>query len=701
MTAMHRTLLKWFACCALGLLMLPARAYKVDMLPPPDPDDGLTFRVLCMNDVRDNLRASFADMPDQFAIETRTLTDLFEWIRVKGFNLISMQQIIDSRAGVRPLPPRPILLTFDDGYASTYTKVFPLLKKFNYPAVVAVVTSWTDAPAGTKIRLSPKIEVPHDFFMTWAQLREMAQSGLVELASHSHNLHRGVLANPQGNEQPAASSRQYLPASGRYENDAEYRARVRQDLKTSADLIREHTGVTIRSIVWPYGAHNRDTDQVAAEVGLNIGLTLQPGPNTPDVSLTQIRRSLVDYEVNVATVARAMREPVSYHGQVRPIERIVQVDLDYIYDPDPEQQNRNLGQLIDRMKDLAPSAVYLQAFAYPKGDGDITEVYFPNRHLPMRADLFNRVAWQLKTRAGVMVYAWLPVLTFSVPPGNPAYGKVVQSTTRKPGERGLGSPTRLSPFHPDAHRVISEIYEDLAKAAHFDGLLFHDDAVLDDTEDSSPEALATYQGWGLPPDIAAIRADPKLAQQWSKGKIRYLIDFTMHLRHIVSGYQNDRDMVVARNLYAQPVLDPVSEAWYGQSLPEFLKSYDFVALMAMPNMEGAARPEQWMRQLVAAVARQKGLDRTIFELQARDWRVGKPIDTEILRKQMVQLRSLGAINYGYYPDDFIANHPDAEVLRDVMSLKSTLEKRRLTKAQELSRQTTLYGSASQAEPTQR
>lgn len=37
MTAMHRTLLKWFACCALGLLMLPARAYKVDMLPPPIP----------------------------------------------------------------------------------------------------------------------------------------------------------------------------------------------------------------------------------------------------------------------------------------------------------------------------------------------------------------------------------------------------------------------------------------------------------------------------------------------------------------------------------------------------------------------------------------------------------------------------------------------------------------------------------------
>ena len=45
-------------------------------------------------------------------------------------------------------------------------------------------------------------------------------------------------------------------------------------------------------------------------------------------------------------------------------------------------------------------------------DGVAEALYFPKRHLPMRADLFNRVAWQLMARAGVKVFAWMPVLAF-------------------------------------------------------------------------------------------------------------------------------------------------------------------------------------------------------------------------------------------------------------------------------------------------
>ena len=385
-------------------------------------------------------------------------------------------------------------------------------------------------------------------------------------------------------------------------------------------LIQEHTGKRPRALAWPYGAHNRDADQVAQALGYDVLLTLEPGPNTPSVPLSLVRRSLVNYDVTVASIRAALRQPMTYHGKLHPVQRIVQVDLDYVYDPDPEQQERNLSLLIDRMKDLAPSAVYLQAFADPKGDGDITQVYFPNRHLPVRGDLFNRVAWQLKTRANTPVYAWLPVLSFSVPRNNPAYGRVVKSAVRKPGERGLGPPMRLSPYDPVARRVIGEIYEDLAKYAMFDGILFHDDAVLDDTEDASEPALRTYAEWGLPADVAAIRASPELSARWSRRKTLHLIEFTRELAGMVQSYQNNRDMLTVRNLYAQPVLDPKAEAWYAQNLPDFLKNYDYVALMAMPFMEEAGEPEEWMRELVAKVADQHGLSRTIFELQATDWR---------------------------------------------------------------------------------
>jgi len=692
MTLLQRVFAAVSLWLCLAVVPPPGHARALDFLPPPDPDDGVTFRVLCLHDVRDNLRATFETLPDAFAIDTRTLVDIFEWLRANDYHPVSLDQIVAARNGGPPLPARPLLLTFDDGYESTYSKVFPLLKRFNYPAVVSLVTQWTETPPGTIIDLGPRLKVPRDYFMDWDQIREMADSGLVEFATHTHNMHQGGQANPQGNELPLAATRIYDPQTGQYEDDQAYAERVRADLARSIELIREHTGQTVRAVAWPYGAHNRDLDTAARELGLTVMLTLEPGPNSPDVPLERIRRSLASYEITVAMLRAALREPMSYHGQVHPVQRVVQVDLDYVYDKDPEQQERNLSMLIDRMKDLAPSAVYLQAFADPKGDGDVTELYFPNRHLPMRADLFSRVAWQLKTRANTQVYAWLPVLSYHLPADNPVSKLLVQSVRPAEEGRGLGHPIRLSPFHPQTRKLISEIYEDLAKHAAFDGLLFHDDAVLDDTEDGRPEALAVYASWGLPPNIAKIRADPKMAMRWSRGKTRYLIDFTRELGAMVQDYQNGIDMLTVRNLYSQPVLDPAAEAWYAQNLEDFLANYDYVALMAMPHMESADDPNDWLRKLVAEVAHKKGLATTIFELQSVDWRTRTPIPSATLRDQMALLRSLGAIHYGYYPDDFIEDRPNTEIIREVMSLKTTLEKRVLPSRLTFGHQSRLQGA---------
>lgn len=661
----------------------------LDTMPAPDPDDGMTFRVLCLHDVRDGLRASFRDHPDAYAIDTRTLVDMFEWLRVHDYHPVSLAQIEASRNGGPRLPRRAILLTFDDGLASHYTKVFPLLQRFQYPAVFALVTAWVELPPAQAIKLGPKLTVPRETFLNWDQVREMATSPLVEFISHSHDLHHGILANPQGNERPAAATRLYLAAQNRYETDAEFRERLRADLAESIRLIERNTGKRPHAIAWPYGAQNRDSDAVAESLGLTTMLTLRTGANTPDVPLSQVRRSLVDYQTSVGKLAALIHQPTWKEQKPAPVQRVVQVDLDYVYDPDPAQQERNLSLLIDRIKDLQPSAVYLQAFADPQGNGDIQSVYFPNRHMPMRADLFNRVSWQLRTRANVSVYAWLPVLTFSLPEGHPVRGRVVQSALRAPGERGLGSPTRLSPFDPQVRQVIDEIYEDLAKSSWFEGLLFHDDAVLDDTEDASPAALAAYASWGLPADVAAIRADPAAHARWVKGKTQFLIDFTNEITRTVEGYQRGEVMRRVRNLYARPVIDPAAEKDFAQNLPDFLASYDYVALMAMPRMEEADHPQRWLRDLVARVKAAGGLARTVFELQSVDWRTGQPIDSRELLAEMNLLRSAGALHYGYYPDDFIADHPNIEVLREAMSLMSTLQVRRMTPEQQESRERVL------------
>ncbi|PCE33562.1 poly-beta-1,6-N-acetyl-D-glucosamine N-deacetylase PgaB [Burkholderia ubonensis] len=662
------------AACSLFPGVTQAR--MIDLLPPSDPADGKTFRVICMHDVRDNLLSTFATatMVDPYAIDTGTLTAIFSWLQSNNYHTVTVRQIEASRHGGKPLPPRSVLLTFDDGFRSHYTKVLPLLKRFRYPAVMGIVTAWIDAPADAPIRISDRIQVPREFFMSWDEVKQVGSSELVELACHTHNLHHGAVANPQGNELPATTSHLYLGNEKRYETDAEFEARIHDDLQTCVRQIHERTGVIARSMVWPYGAENQPVRRISTSLGMDIQFSLDAGPNTPDVPLDRLRRILMMYDVDIGGFERSMREPATNRGESGVVERVVQVDLDQVYDPNPAQQEKNLGVLVQRIYDMQPKSVYLQAYADPKGTGVAESVYFPNRHLPMRADLFSRTAWQLNTRSNVQVYAWMPVLAFRPPPGKLHDLETVTAYGGAPARENATRGFRLSPFDPNARLMIEQIYEDLSKYASFSGILFSDDAVLDDYEDAGRHALQTYGQWGLPRDIGQIRAKPDLMDRWTRQKTRYLLDLTRQLEQIVLANQNAGDVLTARNIFAQPVLNPASEAWYAQNYDDFLNAYDFVALMAMPYMEQAPDPERWLDQLAGAVAtKPHGLTKTVFELQSYDWRARKDIPSSTLLAQMGRLRSRGVLNFGYYPDNFLRDQPQLAAIRTAMSLKSRLD----------------------------
>jgi biofilm PGA synthesis lipoprotein PgaB len=65
---------------------------------------------------------------------------------------------------------------------------------------------------------------------------------------------------------------------------------------------------------------------------MDIQFSLDAGPNTPDVPLDRLRRILMMYDVDIGGFERSMREPASNRGDVDVPERIVQVDLDQVYD---------------------------------------------------------------------------------------------------------------------------------------------------------------------------------------------------------------------------------------------------------------------------------------------------------------------------------------------------------------------------------
>lgn len=352
--------------------------------------------------------------------------------------------------------------------------------------------------------------------------------------------------------------------------------------------------------------------------------------------------------------------------------RVVHADLDYLYDADTAQQQRNLDALIARVQALGANTVFLQAFADPLGDGLVRSVYFPNRVLPVRATLFATVTLALRERTGAAVYAWMPVLSLDI--ADPGIERVTRWNLQDPHAPPAPDPaaySRLSPFDPQARELIGQLYEDLAHAAPVDGLLFHDDAVLGELEDAGVHAREALRQAGLPDDLPQLLANPENRQAWTRLKSRWLTDLTLELAQRVRAIQGQQ-VKTARNLFALPIVQPESEAWFGQNLDDFLQAYDWTAPMAMPLMEGVAAENaaQWLQAIVRTVGNRPGaLERTVFELQARDWsRPDSPaVSAATLADWMAALERAGARHFGYYPEDFIAGRPDAARLQPVFS----------------------------------
>jgi biofilm PGA synthesis lipoprotein PgaB len=497
-------------------------------------------------------------------------------------------------------------------------------------------------------------------FMSWEQLREVAASGLVKVASHSNNLHKGVLMNPLGSISPAIQTRIYDSGQKRYETSSEYVKRLGDDFAKSFSLIREKTGVAPEIMVWPYGRYNRASIEEAQKAGFKFMFTLDDGFGSME-KIDATPRYMIMKNPSIDSFAAMFRKGFIALERLR----IVHADIDSVYDPDPEKLNRNIDAFIERICRLKPSAVYLQAFCDDNGDGNVSSVYFNNRVLPVKADIFSRIARSIFIR-GIMVYAWMPAMTYVLPDENEndklrvcelRNGKIQPSTSWY---------KRLSPFNEEACRKIEMIFEDLAVHCDFDGVIFQDDAYMNDYEDFSPDALSEYVKISGDGKIPFDRLSGGQKDKWTDVKTEKIMALTDRIKKKVLYYRPETRF--ARTLYAPVLLKPESEEWFCQNYGKTLKRYDYAVIMAYPKMEDVFWETSWLKSLVEKASEYPdGLNKTVFKTQAFDWKRKQWIDSGAVNKWLRILAAAGAHHIGYYPDDYEKDNPEMKIITDMIS----------------------------------
>ena len=190
--------------------------------------------------------------------DLRRLEQDLRWLAENGYKTVLPREL----AAGEPLPEKPVLITFDDGYRSNYNLAFPIFQEFEAKMVISVMVYMQDNAASD--------------FITWAMCREMIDSGLIEIGSHTYLLHnldeRGGSFDPEG-----VNGIQRKPD----ETGEAFQTRVLDDIQRSYDLIAEKLEVSPTFFAYPFGLTEPDADGLIRELFPVTAVTL---PKTADLT---------------------------------------------------------------------------------------------------------------------------------------------------------------------------------------------------------------------------------------------------------------------------------------------------------------------------------------------------------------------------------------------------------------------------------
>jgi peptidoglycan/xylan/chitin deacetylase (PgdA/CDA1 family) len=170
--------LKTFILCLILLILSLSPAVAQDTSPDPDPPpawDGTFRRIrvpILMYHYVSELPADADEYRRDLTLSPESFQDHVDFLFYQGYNPISLYQLDQALANGTPLPPKPVALTFDDGYIDHYTNVFPALKTYNFTGTFFIITGKADSnEAG---------------YVNWNQIAEMAAAGM-NMESHTKN----------------------------------------------------------------------------------------------------------------------------------------------------------------------------------------------------------------------------------------------------------------------------------------------------------------------------------------------------------------------------------------------------------------------------------------------------------------------------------------------------------------------------------
>jgi peptidoglycan/xylan/chitin deacetylase (PgdA/CDA1 family) len=195
----------------------------------------------------------------RLSVTPRSLDEQVAFLVERGFTGMTFSDLADAFETGKALPKRPVVLTFDDGYADFAHAAWPILQRYDFPATVFVTTGWI-ADAGPHAAGAPL-----DRMLTWAQVRELAASN-IEIGAHSHS-------HPELDQLADAT--------------------LCRELADSRALLEESIDAPVRALAYPFGYSSTRVRVAARAAGYRCAAAVRNVRATPAADLFMLPRLTV------------------------------------------------------------------------------------------------------------------------------------------------------------------------------------------------------------------------------------------------------------------------------------------------------------------------------------------------------------------------------------------------------------------------
>lgn len=190
---------------------------------------------------------------DEYAIYYNEFEHDLQWLRQNGYTTVTPSQIADYLDGKISLPPKAVLLSIDDGKWGVYKNAWPLLKKYGMKASLSVIGEEIDKASEMETREGQ--EAP---FCNWDEIKQMSDSGAIEMISHTYGRHffnnnGRVGANVAENEDEAA-----------------FYGICEKDYLKIQKKISDATGRQCVAMAYPYSRRSPEADRIWRKCGYKL-----------------------------------------------------------------------------------------------------------------------------------------------------------------------------------------------------------------------------------------------------------------------------------------------------------------------------------------------------------------------------------------------------------------------------------------------